>query len=193
MNSKITIKRKINVGFSTNDKEMLDDKSDFSYIGFIFIYYNTPKPKNPKKILLNHSYIYLKNRDQFTLVKVNYSNSNINNNFVTQYIKDNYNIDKVKLLKQIYSTKNLHIYIVNLNNKKIEIENFSWKTYLDFYTYDYDSTFDDIYYNIIFKSNNLHLNHKFYTNNYIRGFVKLRKIYENLIADNIVKHDIIKT
>jgi len=192
MSSKITIKRKVNVGINKQDKQLLKRESNITYIGFIFIYYYTPKPRNPKKILLNHSYIYLKHHTQFPLVKVNYSITNINNTYVTDYLTNNYNLDNIKLIKKIYEHENLQLYMINLNDKNVlNIQNFNWRTYLDFYTYDLDTTFDDIYYNILYKDNNLHLSHKFYANNHIKIFIKLRKLYDNLIADNIVKHGII--
>ena len=192
MKSTIKIKRKLKV--KVLDKDHIVNQSEKKYLGFIFIYYNTKKPNNSEKILLNHSYIYLLNNNKFLLDEIGYEIP-INNEFIYQHLQK-YQLEKssISSIKPIYEINNYTIYNIALNEKdSLFIEKFSWRLFLDFYTYDKDSTFDDIYYNVVFKDSNLHLNYKFYSNNWVKSYIKLHKIYTNLIGDNIVKHPLIET
>ena len=162
MNSIITIKRKLNIRIDPKSLIKLQSKQ---YLGIVFTYFYTPKPINHNKILLNHTNIYLLNNNKFEIYPIKIGK--VTKKFIYEYLNNNFNIVKkdIKLIRNLYSIDNLNIYCITLGKKDIiNIPNFKWRTYLDFYTYDNDSTFDDIYYNITKKNKNLHLSNKLYAN-----------------------------
>lgn len=187
------IKRKKNIVVTQNTLEMVTNNS-YQYFGIIFFNTFTPKVNNPSKILLNYSYIYLKNHKYFPMYKVD-DQVKLNNTYLFNFLVENYQINKsqIKIVKEIYQIPKITLYLIYLDKQYLPNQDeFTWKSLLDFYTYDLNAEYDDLYQAICNNQETLinhHLNNKLYPNKYIRMFVKVTKLYESFIGDNIVKHD----
>ena len=163
------------VSMPNNDKS----KSEYKYYGFIIIS-NKQKPiSNPKKILLNKTYIMLKD-DKFPLYSeiINKGQEKGKHNTIvdiklSEFFRDNLNInfDNLKNIQkeQIYSKNNLYLYLVyvpytdNLelfNPEKLQInisheqyiKTYCWRTYVDFFKEKYNLLYHNI---LIFEMNSL--------------------------------------
>lgn len=187
------IKRKKNIIVTPKTLNIITNNS-YQYIGIIFFNTYTPKVNNPSKILLNYSYIYLKNHKYFPIHQID-EQTKLNNKYLYNFLQKNYQIDKsqIRIVKEIYQIPKITLYLINLDKQKylLDKEGFTWHRFLDFYMYDLNAEYDDLYEAINNNKTmiNHHLNNKLYPNKYIQMFVKVKKLYESFIGDNIIKHD----
>ena len=160
--------------------------SDSKYTGFIFYSQKRCKVTDITKRLIHFSNIYLHN-DKFPII-----NRKIDKEDLYKTLKTEFNIDpiNIKESQQVYNIPNVNIYIIYLkldSCDSIKLENYKWKTYWDYYTYDGK---DDLYENILQLNNkhiNMHVKTKIYPNYDLHLSFKLEQIYKFMIGFISVK------
>ena len=165
--------------------------SNYQYLGIILCHKSMNKIKNIKKILLNMTYIYLKNNNFFFIQEISHLDI-IDITYMYNILKNTFNLlpPNIDFHKIIYQSNKINIYMVAVNNlTNIDIiDNYSWRRFIDFYQY-YFIDKQDLYESIYFrtKNPNIHLNYEL-SNEYNIN-IQLDSLYSSMIGEYAISYN----
>lgn len=156
------------------DQRLINSTSQ--YTGFIFYSRSKCVVTDTNKLLIHFSKVYL-NNNKFPIL-----NKKVEKEDLYNTLKDEFKIKSSNVIETslVYNIPNVRIYIVYLKPNSIEeYNNYSWKTYWDFYNYNGK---EDLYENILDEVKNKHIKYKIYPDYDIHLSFKLEKIYKFMIG-----------
>ena len=107
------------------DEKSIQDKKKLSCFAFVNI--KNIKINNPKKILLHSTNIYVKRDHTLWTTEEKIDDINL-------FIKEKFNIKSKLSIYKINKSKVLTYYVIVMpKTKSLQIDNFKWRSYLDFY------------------------------------------------------------
>ena len=150
---------------------------------FAFVNIKSIKINNPKKILLHSTNIYVKRDYKLWSTEEKIDNINL-------FLKEKFNIKSKLSIYKINKSKVLTYYVIILpKTKSLQIDNFRWRSYLDFYKLKTNKEDDiierkediNIYFKILNFSLNNHLQYKLEPDIQCgKSYIKIEKIYKIL-------------
>lgn len=164
----------------------IDEKSIYnssSLSCFAFVNIKNIKINNPKKILLHSTNILVKRDHTLWTTKEKIDDFHL-------FIKEKFNIKSKLSIYKINKSKVLTYYVIILpKTKSLQIDNFRWRSYLDFYKLKTDGEDNiiekkediNIYFKILNFSLNNHLKYKLEPDILCgNSYIKIEKIYKIL-------------
>ena len=140
-----------------------------------------------KKIYLNSNNILLKNKNKFDILK---TTDKINDDYIINVINKLYKYEKKDILtiKELYNKEKIQYYLIRVNCKKVVLD-YDWYRRFDMFKLNPESEYDDIFENILFFNNVNDYSKLLMADKYIKSYIKLEKIYETLIGEDIIAYN----